>query len=1094
MSSRFLFSISAALLAGTVATAATITPVEPIQSEGCYQISTAEELYGFAEIVNGNDSIPGNSAVCGELLNDIVVNENVLDESGRLNRNSAKTFVTWIPMVGFSGTFNGNGHVISGLYSATKSGLFESISSWDSVVVVKNLGIVDSYFSPSSAAGVLTNNIYGKAEVRITNFYTLSTIETPKAYLDMGAITGYLDERAHLTVTNCYNAGLFVDSDNDFYSSFFDKRTVFSTYPYVKISNSYTLKRKGIRYVTYGALTDSAAFSNGAVAYALREGEGGSIWGQIVGKDKYPGFSGRLVNTVTARYNVTFHTFEGDTASYFDSYISGFNVALPEKVEQENMYFGGWYRSAEFSGTPDTIISDTAKGDLEYWAKLNRIYKITYHTDGGFMPLYDRVCTGDYEPMDDYTGCYISGEGKSLRWPSRDSSIFLGWYDNEELTGNPVDSVGPDETGDKDFYAKWFNLKRPPIDPADSCYEISDVAELYGFSALVNGEFAEGEKRLDDVCGKLTQDIVVNKNVLKENGTLDSAREEEFFPWNTINLYNGFFDGQGHTISGLYANEAVFYAYAPEPYDYTKVTIRNLKVKDTFVYGYHYAAGIISSYSGYRPLMEIDNTHFDGAIYLGHGCLNCYIGGLVSYTDYVLIIKNSSHRGIISILDDSGYAGGLVGYSDEYMVLLQNSNEGRFDGGAQVGGLVGEISGEFFIANNYNAADIVCNECDANGLIGGYFLGICQSFVLNNYSSGLVSGSYGAWLKDYCVTFENNYYLTGTSSIDGIGTEVEALDFANGTVATALYNYVQKDAAGIEIVGGATGDKWIQGSKYPIFFENETRSVIRLFEYDVHKPLPTIALLYTPGQTLPLPTPTAKGYDFLGWYYDSNLITEIPATASGYFVIAPKWQKHVSSSSIASSSSVAPPGPANSSSSVAASSSSEAKISSSSSEVNSSSAMSSSSEKSSSSSAKSSSSIKSSSSNVKSSSSTAKSSSSSVKGKSSSSKAKSSSSKAKSSSSKAKSSSSKGKDAIVAAAQVPQFMLTAVGRDIQVAGARVGSTYAVLDMQGRVIAKGRVAAANFNLTMDRSATYLVRIGYQTQRVVIRGDEVGALRL
>ena len=133
----------------------------------------------------------------------------------------------------------------------------------------------------------------------------------------------------------------------------------------------------------------------------------------------------------------------------------------------------------------------------------------------------------------------------------------------------------------------------------------------------------------------------------------------------------------------------------------------------------------------------------------------------------------------------------------------------------------------------------------------------------------------------------------------------------------------------------------------------------------------------------------------------------------------------------------------------------------------------------------------SSSSSAKSSSSSAKpqSSSSSVKAKSSSSSAKakssSSSAKAKSSSSKAKSSSSKGKDAIVAAAQVPQFMLTAVGREIQVAGARVGSAYAVLDMQGRVIAKGRVNATDFSVHMDRSATYLMRIGNQTQTVKIK---------
>ncbi|MBO4714450.1 MAG: InlB B-repeat-containing protein [Fibrobacter sp.] len=1074
MSSRFLFSISAVLLAGTAATAATITPVVPIQSDGCYQISTAEELYGFAEIVNGNDSTPGIGSICGELLNDIVVNENVLNKSGWLNSESADTLAVWKPLVGFSGTFNGNGHVISGLYSATKSGLFETIVSEDSVVVVRDLGIVDSYFSPASTAGVLANNISGRAKVQITNFYTLSTIETRTRDPYMGVITANFSSYTHLTVTNCYNAGLLVDNKDRFYSGFFGSGV--SGYRNINVSNSYTLKQKGVSYVPYGTLVDSAAFSNGAVAYALREGEDGSIWGQNVGTDKYPVFSGSLVNSAAARYNVTFHTFVGDTVSYFDSYISGFNVVLPKNVEQENMYFDGWYRDSEFSGTPDTVISDTAKGDLEYWAKMNRIYKITYHADGAVFSLYRQECIlDDYVPMEENTDCYISGKGTVLyKWLGRDSSIFLEWYDNEELTGNPVDSVGPDETGDKDFYAKWFDLKRPPIDPTDSCYEISDVAELYGFSALVNGEFAEGEKRLDDVCGKLTQDIVVNKNVLKENGTLDSAREEEFFPWNTINLYNGLFDGQGHTISGLYAFEAIFSARAPGAF-VTNVTIRNLKVKDTFVYGMLDAAGIISPNEEFDASIEIDNTHFDGAIYVDEYA--SYVGGLVSNASYVLIIKNSSHRGIISVPDGEGIVGGLVGHTDVFTILLQNSNEGRIEGGDEVGGLVGEATAHFFIANNYNLADIVCSECDANGLIGGYsYYGEAltkrptQSFVLNNYSKGLISGSSGVWLKNYNVTFENNYYLTGTRSRDSIGTEVEALDFANGTVATALYNYVQNDAAGIEIVGGATGDKWIQGSKYPIFFENETRSVIRLREYDEHKPLPTIALLYTPGQTLPLPTPTAKGYDFLGWYYDSNLITEIPATASGNFVIAPKWQKHVSSSSIASSSSVAPPGPANTSSSVAASSSSEEKISSSSPEVNSSSAMSSSSVKSSSSRAKSSSSVKSSSS--------------SAKAKSSSSKAKSSSSKAKSSSSKAKSSSSKGKDAIVAAAQVPQFMLTAVGREIQVAGARVGSAYAVLDMQGRVIAKGRVDATDFSVHMDRSATYLMRIGNQTQRVKV----------
>ena len=70
-------------------------------------------------------------------------------------------------------------------------------------------------------------------------------------------------------------------------------------------------------------------------------------------------------------------------------------------------------------------------------------------------------------------------------------------------------------------------------------------------------------------------------------------------------------------------------------------------------------------------------------------------------------------------------------------------------------------------------------------------------------------------------------------------------------------------------------------------------------------------------------------------------------------------------------------------------------------------------------------------------------------------------------------------------AQVPQFTVTTVGRDIQIAGAREGSAYAVLDMQGRVMGEGRVESANFNLTMSRAGTYIVKIGYTSRVVPVR---------
>ena len=98
----------------------------------------------------------------------------------------------------------------------------------------------------------------------------------------------------------------------------------------------------------------------------------------------------------------------------------------------------------------------------------------------------------------------------------------------------------------------------------------------------------------------------------------------------------------------------------------------------------------------------------------------------------------------------------------------------------------------------------------------------------------------------------------------------------------------------------------------------------------------------------------------------------------------------------------------------------------------------------------------------------------------------SSSSKSESSSSKEpESSSSSGKDAIPAVAAAPSFKAYALGRDVQVAGARTGAAFALFDMQGRVLRSGRVGEANFSIPVSRAGSYLVRIGHEIQRVSVR---------
>jgi hypothetical protein len=66
-----------------------------------------------------------------------------------------------------------------------------------------------------------------------------------------------------------------------------------------------------------------------------------------------------------------------------------------------------------------------------------------------------------------------------------------------------------------------------------------------------------------------------------------------------------------------------------------------------------------------------------------------------------------------------------------------------------------------------------------------------------------------------------------------------------------------------------------------------------------------------------------------------------------------------------------------------------------------------------------------------------------------------------------------------------ELSVNVYARTIQISAAPVGSIYAILDMQGRILQKGRVESANFNIAVSQSGSYLVRIGKQTKRIDIK---------
>lgn len=83
-----------------------------------------------------------------------------------------------------------------------------------------------------------------------------------------------------------------------------------------------------------------------------------------------------------------------------------------------------------------------------------------------------------------------------------------------------------------------------------------------------------------------------------------------------------------------------------------------------------------------------------------------------------------------------------------------------------------------------------------------------------------------------------------------------------------------------------------------------------------------------------------------------------------------------------------------------------------------------------------------------------------------------------------KGSKSSGKNKSQAIKTVTQvsWLVQTSGRTIHIQGVKVGSAYALIDMQGRVLNRGVVSNKNFAIPVGLGGQYMLKIGNQTQVV------------
>ena len=339
----------AAMVVPTKMWAEEIRPTKPSVGDGSienpYQISNADELYWFAALVIGDKSVSGitiaNPKSCAKLMNDITVNEGVLDASGNLN--SGKPFIEWTPIgnqMPYSGTFDGQGHTVSGLYldntGTSYVGLFGINCG-----TIQNVGVVDSYFNGEDYVGgvcgmnwhdgtegimsVTISNCYNTGAVNgrryvggVCGYNKISTGDDGKQALitdcyNTGKVSGYIGVggvcgknypmldygNSSTSIMNCYNTGAV---SGDYYVGGVCGDNSYDTYietpPSVTIMNCYynsdNYTGNAVGYNTGDVVNvmgkTTAEFASGEVAYLLNEGKafGTQVWGQQLGVNDYP--------------------------------------------------------------------------------------------------------------------------------------------------------------------------------------------------------------------------------------------------------------------------------------------------------------------------------------------------------------------------------------------------------------------------------------------------------------------------------------------------------------------------------------------------------------------------------------------------------------------------------------------------------------------------------------------------------------------------------------------------------------------------------------------------------------------------------------
>ena len=641
---------------------------EDVEGKTWYIITTPDELKWFAKWVKN-----GHTDANAKLANSITLNENVLTGEGELNGTAHDP---WTPIgtssQPFTGTFDGKGHTISGLYindpSKNNVGLFGCVGNPG---IVQNVTLADSYVRGNEFVGGICGYNKGGTLQDCHNTGTVS------GTTNVGGVCGKNDSG---TVDGCYNSGTV--SAGFYVGGVCGLINNGST-----LKNSYNTGKVSCTNDHVGGVCGWNDTSTVQGCYNTGTVSGGESVGGVCGENSGSGTVQECYNTVTVSgtRNVggvcgmnsrrgtvqgCYNTGKVSGNSYFGG-VCGFNDG---RVTVEKCYYlVGTSENAVGNRGDDINCESKTETEFKNGAVAYRLQKDLNST----TQVWGQRIGTDKTP--------VLSSDTTYKVYARATSPCKGGYSNTNdgtLEHNYVNGVCSN-------CGEWEEAK-----DVDGYYEIYNQGQLRWFAELVNNTPSDSETKLN---ARLMKDI-----------TMDGT---EWTPIGTSNEhpFKGTFDGNSKTITGLKCTDTSAYYVGLVGYA-DGATIQNVTVKESSLNGYQYIGAVCGYIKNGGTITGCTNS---GSAVSGDN----HLGGIAGYAANSPVQRCFNSGAVTGLI---GKFGGIVGKAEDATVQ-DCGNTGAvkevdvYEEPQHYGGIVGLAEGDSTIQNCYNADSNTADKIYGSG-------------------------------------------------------------------------------------------------------------------------------------------------------------------------------------------------------------------------------------------------------------------------------------------------------------------------------------------------------------------------------------------